>query len=180
MWKAIKQSLDSPESYVSLALGLAVVVALGMLIFNFIKSESQSPLIDEQAAQTETAATTTLPTHHTVSKGDTLWSVSEKYYKSGYNWVDIQKANNLTNANMIEEGQTLTIPDVKPITTTKPTSGEVSAASIEKKYTVVAGDYLWKIAQMQYGDPYKWSVIAKANNITNPNVIHVGNVLELP
>jgi len=44
---------------------------------------------------------------HTMSKGDTLYSLSRKY---GVNVNAIQKANNITNPNAIREGTKLTIP----------------------------------------------------------------------
>jgi nucleoid-associated protein YgaU len=176
MWKSIKESFESPDSYVSLALGLAVVLVIGMITFNYFKAKMQTAT--ETAKKTEaTKNTTVLPAKHTVVAGDTLWSIAEKYYKSGYNWVDIQKANNITNADLIENGQSLVIPDVKPIVV----AGEVSSATTTKKeYTVVKGDSLWTIAVKNYNDGYKWTEIAQANKLTEPNVIHAGNVLTLP
>lgn len=50
----------------------------------------------------------------------------------------------------------------------------------EKVYTVKSGDDLWKIAEREYNDGYKWNLIAKVNNLTNPEIIHVGNKLVLP
>lgn len=44
---------------------------------------------------------------HTMSKGDTLYSLSRKY---GVSVSAIQKANNITNPNAIREGSKLTIP----------------------------------------------------------------------
>ena len=46
-----------------------------------------------------------------------------------------------------------------------------------RKYTVVAGDTLFKIAQHFYGDGSLFPVIANANGITNPNALSVGQVL---
>lgn len=178
MWKTLKKSFDSPDSYVSLALGLAVVLVVGMITFNYFKAKMQGGKTGSQQ-KTETAQeSTTLPAKYTVKEGDSLWSIAEKYYKSGYNWVDIQKANNLTNADLIDNGQTLTIPDAKP----NMPPGEVSSAATEQKkqYTVVTGDSLWSIAMTMYGTGYKWTDIAQANNLTNPDMIHAGNVLWLP
>ncbi len=48
------------------------------------------------------------------------------------------------------------------------------------KYTVVAGDWLSKIAGRAYGDIMAYDRIAKANNIQNPDLIEVGMVLTIP
>ena len=49
-------------------------------------------------------------------------------------------------------------------------------------YTVVKGDCLWNIAKSFYGAGYKWSTIYEANKdiISNPHLIFVGQVLEIP
>jgi nucleoid-associated protein YgaU len=180
MWKSFKQSLDSPDSYVSLALGLAVVLVVGMITFNYFKAKMQSTTKSEaELAQQEEAVS--LPTEYTVKEGDTLWTISEKFYKSGYNWVDVLKVNNLSNPNYVEEGQVLTIPDVEPVVPAGEISDAASVQQAEKKtYTVVRGDSLWKIAVAAYGNGYKWVEIARANRLANPDIIHTGNVLTLP
>ena len=47
-------------------------------------------------------------------------------------------------------------------------------------YTVVKGDTLWGIAKKFYGNGNRYPEIAKANNIANPNVIHVGQKILIP
>ena len=49
-------------------------------------------------------------------------------------------------------------------------------------YTVVKGDTLWGIASRLLGSGTKWSSIYEANRSTvaNPNLIYVGQVLEIP
>lgn len=47
-------------------------------------------------------------------------------------------------------------------------------------YTVVKGDWLSKIAGRAYGDIMQYQKIAKANNISNPDIIEVGTVLKIP
>lgn len=51
-----------------------------------------------------------------------------------------------------------------------------------RTYTVVAGDSLSKIAKRELGDAGKWNEIYEANRdkIDNPNLIHPGQVLNLP
>ncbi|MBI5619495.1 LysM peptidoglycan-binding domain-containing protein [Candidatus Gottesmanbacteria bacterium] len=179
MWKSIKDRFNSTDSYVSLVLGLAVVLVIGVTIVNYVRGKG-SPASSTTTKEEKSKEMPKLPAQHTIKAGETLWSIAEDYYKSGYNWVDIDKANSLPNANFIEEGQVLTIPDVTPIPT-----GAISAASTEgkpkqKEYTVVHGDNLWNIAQAMYDNGYKWVEIAKANKLENPDLIHAGNVLTLP
>lgn len=66
-----------------------------------------------------------------------------------------------------------------PATTTAPAAAE-AVATAAKKYTVTLGDSLWKIAVATYGDGMLWSKIAEANKLKNPDLIGVGEELELP
>ena len=120
------------------------------------------------------------PTIYVVKEGDHLWKISEEAYGSGYNAYDIAKANNLSNADLVEVGQELILPEVEPKDPT--VIGDSPETEMEKptQYTVVAGDHLWGIALKVYGDPYKWLNISIANNLVNPSVIEVGQVLNLP
>jgi len=56
-----------------------------------------------------------LPASHTISEGETLWSIAEKYYTSGYNWVTLAKENNLSNPDYVQAGSVLSIPKAEPI-----------------------------------------------------------------
>jgi LysM repeat protein len=47
-------------------------------------------------------------------------------------------------------------------------------------YTVQSGDNLSRIAKRFYGSPNKYSGIAQANGIDNPDLIKVGQQLNLP
>jgi nucleoid-associated protein YgaU len=57
-----------------------------------------------------------------------------------------------------------------------------AAPAQNRTYTVVAGDSLSKIAKREYGDASKWHRIFEANRdtIQNPDLIHPGQVLNLP
>ena len=59
----------------------------------------------------------------------------------------------------------------------KSTSGKPSE---KRYYTVVSGDTLWGIAKRFYGNGSRYPEIAKANNISNPDIIYVGQVLLIP
>ncbi|WP_093004202.1 5'-nucleotidase C-terminal domain-containing protein [Rhizobium sp. NFR07] len=72
-----------------------------------------------------------------------------------------------------------------PATATAPAAVEAQGqttppAAGPTKYTVVKGDSLWKIAESTYGDGEKWTDISKANTLRNPNIILVGEELDLP
>ncbi len=50
----------------------------------------------------------------------------------------------------------------------------------QKKYIVKADDDLWHIAETTYGSGYNAYDIARANNLSNPSLIDVGQQLILP
>lgn len=158
-------------------LGAIVIVVVGMLVVNYFNSKRAGSVLSPNGE----GSTTTEKTH-TVVGGETLWSISEDLFGSGYNWTDIYNANGL-KTDKIEVGQKLVIPEVSPKqpTSTKVQVAQDNSSSISgSNYTVIKGDSLWKIAVRAYGDGYKWVEIAKANNLKNPNLIHSGNVLILP
>lgn len=86
-----------------------VIVVVGLLVVNYFRNLDTSETFPTGTQTEEKAQTDT----YKVAKGDTLWSISEKVYGSGYNWVDIRDANNIQNPNDLEEGTELTIPDVE-------------------------------------------------------------------
>jgi hypothetical protein len=49
-----------------------------------------------------------------------------------------------------------------------------------RTHTVASGDTLWAIAERFYGDGSKYQVIADASGISNPDLIHPGQVLTIP
>ncbi len=122
---------------------------------------------------------------YTVVEGDNLWTLAEKLYSSGYNFVDIAASNGITNPDYITVGQKIKMPSVQA---KEPTVGDVTSqaamtkaeSSISPTHAVVQGDSLWNIAQKKYNDPYKWTRIAELNpTITNPDFIMPGQVLKL-
>jgi len=136
-----------------------------------------------------------------VQKNESLWTIAEKKYTSGYNWVDIARANNLSNPSDIHVGDRLVLPNVPTKTPTisniptptvaiahshtnhvsriaQPQTGMGSITG--NIYTVGHGDNLWNIAVRAYGDGYKWTQIAQANHLANPRMIFSGNVLTIP
>jgi nucleoid-associated protein YgaU len=172
--KKFLKKIKLNEETISMVLGAIVIVIVGILIVNYFKDKSNGS-ITGTSVQTGTK-------EHVVIKGETLWSIAEDSFGSGYNWVDIKIENNL-KSEIIEIGQKLVIPEVSPKqpTSTRKVVTIANATSIySETYTVVKGDSLWKIAVKAYGDGFEWVSIAKANKLVNPGLIHAGNVLTLP
>lgn len=193
------------ESYISIGLGVLVVVVVGILLYNYFTSRGKTTPNPAEEKLTQEATMAAKPgSTYTVAEGDTLWSISEKSYGTGYNWTDIAKANNLENSDQLEAGQKIVIPEVSPTTAAlatpeasplaqevEPSPSPVTQVAPEtvppttptitgNSYTVVEGDTLWDIACRAYGDCYAWSKIAEANKLENPDLIHPGNVFTLP
>jgi peptidoglycan/xylan/chitin deacetylase (PgdA/CDA1 family)/LysM repeat protein len=103
---------------------------------------------------------------HVVQSGDTLYRIALRY---GVTVSAIVAANNLSNANLIRVGQVLVIPTGATPTSPPPTS--------PVRYTVQPGDTLYRIA-LRYGVTV--SAIVAANNLSNANLIRVGQVLVIP
>lgn len=202
--KTLLKNFKLNESNISMALGALVIIVVGVLVVNYFKGSGGDLLTGLTDQNTETLE----ENQYKVAKGDTLWSIAETKYGSGFEWTKIAEANNLTDSN-IEEGQVLTLPEVETAAVTEETESEVAevasptptvVASPEATtspvittsedengtsitsatYTVVHGDNLWDISVRAYGDGYKWTEIARENNLLHPNLIHAGNVLILP
>ncbi|PJH69090.1 hypothetical protein CVR96_28155, partial [Salmonella enterica subsp. enterica serovar Typhimurium] len=93
----------------------------------------------------------------------------------------LQSANNLSNADMIFVGQTLTIPgqgnsDDSSNSGSDQGSNDSGSAS-SGSYTVVGGDTLTGIAN-QFGT--STNALQSANNLSNADIIIVGQTLTIP
>jgi len=173
------------ESLISIILGTVVVIVVAILIFNYFKGIDKTeematdiPTEEVQLVEEEGKIIPLgLPTTYTVEEGDHLWSIAEKFYTSGYNWIDIAKENNLVNPNVLLVGQELNIPKTEVIII----EAEVTGPAITgNSYTVEENDNLWDIAVRAYGDGYQWVKIASENNLANPDFIYSGNILAIP
>jgi len=178
--KNFLKTLKLNENTISMVLGAIVIVVTVSLVVNYFKDRASKGTLLEKAGQATGFAKT-----HSVVKGENLWKIAEVEIGSGYNWVDIAKANNLKAPYTITTDQKLNIPAVEPIKigASAPAAssklqalGSITGAT----YEVVKGDNLWNIAIRAYGDGYKWSEIARENKLVNPGLIHPGNILALP
>jgi len=198
--KQLLKTIKLNESMLSMIFGVVTVLLIGILVVRMYSTNR--PEITQESEKTKVAMEKVgevvvetkedgkkypaeLPEQVKVVKGDSLWTIAEKQYGSGYNWVDIAKENKLTNVNILVEGQELKLPKTPVIVLEKTTPAVTEIADVDisikgDTYTVARGDHLWGIAVAAYGDGYKWSEIAKANEIYEPNYIEVGQVLKLP
>ena len=96
---------------------------------------------------------------YTVKRGDTLYRIAENY---GLSLDDLITANGITRPNDLAVGQNLFIP-------TKTSSST---------YTVVAGDTMYLISR-RLGVSLN-ELISLNPQITNPNIINIGDILNIP
>lgn len=201
----IENDVKSNQSKLNMFLGALIILVVGILIFNYFNRNKP----DLGPAQTTTqeehqdVSVENLPGKYTVKEGDTLFTIADKYYKDGYQYTEIAKANNLADPNNVAAGQVLEIPKLE--NTQTPTPSESPAVSptpqetvasestipvpttewgpkiTENTYTVVDGDWLSTIAARAYnGDIPAYKKLAEANNISNPDYIVPGQVLTIP
>lgn len=166
---------NSMRELVSIGLGLFIVIIFGVLFFNFInhrKNRLSVPGIDTYNDQVESTPETA--TQHIVVEGDTLWSIADKYYHSGNQWISIASANALSDPDNLAPGQKLYLPKISD------TKIDPQKTIDTNSYMVQQGDNLWSIAVRAYGDGYKWPQIAEKNLIRYPDMIYPGQLLTLP
>jgi nucleoid-associated protein YgaU len=150
-----------------------------------------------------------LPATYQVKADDTLWSIAEQHYLTGYGWSEIAQANSLDNPRIIDVGQEITIPQLAkayPQTVIEPgavlemggsnqdqvakaepepqlgPASSVAAEPIEgENYLVQKGDNLWNIAVRAYADGYRWPDIGRENGLmADPGYIEVNQELHIP
>ena len=57
---------------------------------------------------------------------------------------------------------------------------ETHVVPVSGQYTVRSGDTLWKLSEMFYGDGRRYRVIAVINGLSDPDLIEVGQELQIP
>ncbi len=175
--------IAASRSYTNLAYGALTVLILFIIIFLGLRA-----IVQRDGEVTQEATNVVEMQTYEVKEGDTLWSISENFYKDGYKWTEIAQENNIKNPGDIEKGTKLMIPEVDEVAPTAvvteapvaPVAMDQEAKITANSYTVVEADNLWTIAVRAYGDGYKWSEVAKANKLVNPDLIYVGTKIQLP
>lgn len=181
----------STEEVVSMFLGLAIVVVVTALIFNYFQKNKGSVTIPGASDDILLSQNSELvkSNEYKVVRGDSLWKIAINKYGNGYAWTEIAKANNLRNPSSLEIGQKIIIPEkviianreVKTETTEVATSND-SSITVGNEYKVIRGDSLWKIAVRAYGDGYQWTKIWQGNKtkLPNKNGLEIGMILTIP
>ena len=197
---SIEKTIKNNESGISMIIGAIVIVIVGLFII-----KNYSPTEEGEVVPSIGTEEDSISDKYTVQKGDDLWNISENYYGSGYDWTLISEANDIQEPYILEEGQELVIPEKESIPETETESDDISSTPeqvlptlsatpsqneevsdgdengvSQETYTVAKGDSLWNISVKLYGDGYKWTEIANANGLKNPNLIHSGNVFVIP
>ena len=113
-----------------------------------------------------------------VQPGDTLAAIAARY---GVTVETLARLNGIVNPNSIVIGQVLAVPgpgNNYPGGTVAPTVIPTSPAPPARKtYVVQAGDNLFRIS-LRFG--VTLDALMRANGITNPNLVYVGQVLTIP
>ena len=142
-----------------------------------VKSASTAAASSATSTATSTASatstsSTTSATTYTVKSGDTLSSIASSHNTTT---AALTSLNSLANPNLIYVGQVLKLANT---TTASPssTSSAASTSSSAMTYTVKSGDTLSSIAS-SYNTTT--STLTSLNNLSNPNLIYVGQVLKV-
>lgn len=132
-----------------------------------VPTPSPSPTPTPTPTPSPSPSPTPIPTiNYTVLPGDTLFKIAQKFNTTVGTLVSL---NNITDPNLIIAGQVLLVPAPAPTPTPTP--------SPTITYTVQSGDTLFQIAR-EYGTTV--DVLAKLNNITDPNLIYPGQTILIP
>src|SRR3989344_883220 len=97
------------ENSFSVIFGTLFIVILGVFVLNYFSKNKATQLTPVVAGDNSTSLKI-----HKVEKGEDLWKISEKYYGTGYKWVEIAKENGIANPGLIEVGQEIKIAEISP------------------------------------------------------------------
>ncbi len=136
----------------------------------------QRLLVRQNTQNTQPAAPVQTPTNnqstYTVQSGDTLGGIASRFNTT---YQTLAQINHIQNPNLIHVGQVLQLHAQTPAQRPSQPTQNVSTNNAQT-YTVQAGDTLGGIAS-RFNTTYQ--NLAQINHIQNPNLIHVGQVLQL-
>lgn len=128
--------------------------------------------------------TVKLPTTYVVQKGDTLSSISEKFYRSKNYYSLLAEHNKILLINDMKAGDKLTIPALSSGTGStggKPQStNDYSKITLPATYLIQSGDTLSSISKMFYKSVKYVEFIAKENKLDSNQGLKAGSNLIIP
>jgi len=119
---------------------------------------------------------------YTVQSGDTLYSISRKFFDDNAMVKELCKANEGISADSLTVGQELAIPAVPILNEINEIQYLAGGKYKKAVYRVRWGDSLYKLASEAYNNGKNWEIIydANKNEIKNTEDVPVGQVIIIP
>lgn len=135
-------------------------------------TSTPAPVVATSTPVPDTGGPVVSPGIYVVQRGDTLSRIAARFNTTV---ATLAQLNGILNPNLIRVGQQLVIPGIgEPVQPPPPPPPPPPAVT---SYVVVPGDTLFRIS-VRFGVPMQQLVTL--NNIRNPNLIFVGQVLTIP
>lgn len=147
-----------------------IYIGQNILVSKGSSSSSSASNTNKTTTTTTPSKTTSTAATYTVKSGDTLSGIANSHSTSV---SALTSLNKLSNPNKIYVGQVLKLKAAS--TASKPTTTTSTTSSSSASYTVKSGDTLSAIAN-KLGTSV--ANLVKVNNISNANLIMVGQVLK--
>ena len=191
------QSLTSRNGAYTLTLqddGNLVLAAQGQAVWATGTNGQDAERLEVQKDGNVVLYTPDKPIWHTDTKGAKdvrlILQDDRNVVVYGFDGVAWASGTNTDEAPPPPAGAEEAAPEVAPAAAEEPlppaeaprpaASATAAAATAPRTYTVVSGDTLWAISERFYGDGSKYQRIADASGISNPDLIHPGQVLTIP
>jgi LysM repeat protein len=183
VWEIAQRFGSSVDAIISLnGLSSTGLINIGQTLVVPVRS-NYTPPPTFTPAPSQPGAATSVPNPsgtgtYTVRSGDTLFTIAARYNTTV---ATLAQLNNIVNPNLIYPGQVLRVSAAVPPALPTPQPTQVSAPtpspSRPTTHVVQPGENLFRIS-LKYN--ITWDVLARANGITNPNLIFPGQVLVIP
>jgi LysM repeat protein len=151
-----------------------------------VPKQSDKPNQDQKESNNEPkdkSQAVKLPTTYVVQKGDTLRSISEKFYQSKDHYALLAEHNHIFFINDMKAGDTLTIPALSSGTDSssgKPQEKDYSKITLPATYLIQASDTLSGISRMFYKSAEYVDYIASENKLDKNEGLKAGTNLVIP
>jgi len=140
------------------------------MFFKNINTNKIKKMASISLVLTTLMTTPALAKEYKIKKGDTLSKISKQEYGKSSYYDEIAYYNNITNPNLIKAGQVIKIPNLQ----------DLLNYVYDEVYFVKKGDTLSKLCKEKYNSSKYYQALALYNNIDNPNLIYVGQIIAFP